>query len=237
MAQVLFSLIIPTYNEKENILRLIKELQKNLNSVKELYEIIAVDDNSPDGTGAAAEKAFRKNKNIRIFVRKKDRGLATAIFFGINKSKGDVVVGMDADFNHPPELIPQLSGKLIDADMVVASRFINGGGMEEKGRYFFTYFFNLFLKYLLGFPTMDNMSGYYAIKKPALLKLPLGKIYRGYGEYHLRLVYLAQKIGLKIKEIPVFYSKRNYGQSKSNLIKLFFSYLWTALNLKTGKNF
>ncbi|MFA6532835.1 MAG: hypothetical protein WCT22_02440, partial [Patescibacteria group bacterium] len=107
-----------------------------------------------------------------------------------------------------------------------------GGGMEDKVRYLFTYIFNLFLKRILGFPTMDNMSGFYAIKKEKLFQLSTSKIYQGYGEYHLRLVYLAKKYGLKIKEIPVFYPKRKYGHSKTNFLKMFFRYLFVAFDLK-----
>lgn len=79
---------------------------------------------------------------------------------------------------------------------------------------------------------MDNMSGFYAIRQEKLLKLPLKEIYRGYGEYHLRLVYSAKRKGFRIKEIPVFYNKRKYGKSKSNLPKMFFVYLVEALRLR-----
>ncbi len=225
------SIIIPTYNEKNNIILLLTYLVK----LKITKEIIIIDDNSPDNTSKEIKKHFKKNKQVKIFVRKKEKGLASAILHGIKKSKGDIIVGMDADFNHPPELIPKLIDNLKNNDLVIASRFIKGGGMEDRIRYIFTYIFNLFLKYILGFPTMDNMSGFYAIKKEKLNKLPLKEIYQGYGEYHLRLVWYAKKINFKIKEIPVFYQNRKYGKSKSNLIKMFFKYLYLALKLKLIK--
>lgn len=233
----MLSIIIPTYNERENIIRLIKTLRKNLEKSEEKYEIIIVDDNSPDNSAKEIRKEFKNNKNIRLFLRKKERGLATAILFGIKRSRGGIIVGMDADFNHPPEKVRELVSSLTHYDLVVASRFIRGGGMEKKTRYIFTFFFNWFLKNVLRFPTMDNMSGFYSIKKEAFLRLPIDRIYRGYGEYHLRLVYLANKYALKIKEIPVFYKKRKYGRSKSSLIKLFFQYLKVAfeLRLKNGQ--
>ena len=139
---------------------------------------------------------------------------------------------MDADFNHPPELLPKLIKETEKFDFVVASRFIKGGGMEDKIRYFFTFIFNFFLKNFLGFPTMDNMSGFYAIKKEKLNLLPLKKIYYGYGEYHIRLVWYAKNMYFKIKEVPVFYPKRKFGKSKSNLIKMFFRYLLVSFKLK-----
>lgn len=228
----MISIIIPTFNERENIVNLIHEIQLVLSESNIKYEVIVVDDNSPDQTALEIKKKFKSVKNIRLFVRKNIRGLASAILLGIKKSRGDVIIGMDADFNHPPEKIPELLSNLKQADLVVASRFIKGGGMEDKLRCFFTYVFNLFLKYILGFPTMDNMSGFYAIRKEKLFQLPINKIYTGYGEYHLRLVYLAKEQGFKIKETPVFYKKRACGMSKSNLIFLFLKYLWESLKLK-----
>ena len=222
------SIIIPTYNEKLNICLIIDKIIKKL---KDNFEIIVVDDNSPDKTANEVKRCFKNKNKIRVFVRKKQKCLSTAILFGIRKAKGKIIVGMDADFNHPPEIIPKLIKNIKKFDLVIASRFIKGGGMEDKFRYFFTYLFNLFLKHILGFPTMDNMSGFYAIKKEKLNLLPLKKIYRGYGEYHLRLVWYAKKMGFNIKEIPVFYPKRKFGKSKSNLIKMFFNYLFESLKL------
>lgn len=227
------SIIIPTYNEKNNLIKLIKEIEKKLK--KSAYEIIVIDDNSQDLTGKIAKKIFNKNKKIRIFIRKKERGLASAIFFGIKRSKEDVIIGMDADFNHPPKLIPKLIKNLKNNDLVIASRFIKGGGMEEKIRYFFTFLFNLFLKHILKFPIMDNFSGFYAIKKEKLKLLPLKTIYQGYGEYHLKLVWYAKEYNFRIKEIPVYYQKRQYGKSKSNLINIAIRYIFEAIKLKMKK--
>lgn len=226
------SIIIPTYNEKDNIILLIDEIKKICRSHNLSFEIIIIDDNSPDGTFDKLRKIFPKDLSVRIFKRVNKRGLATAILFGIKKAKGTYIIGMDADFNHLPDKITDLVDRLKNCDLVIGSRFIKGGGMEEKMRYFITYLLNIFLKYFLGFPVMDNLSGFYAIKKIKLLKLPISLIYRGYGEYHLRLVYLADKAGLKIIEIPVFYKKRRFGKSKSNLLILFIKYLWVSLSLK-----
>jgi dolichol-phosphate mannosyltransferase len=230
----MISIIIPTYNEKQNIIALLNEIKKRL--VGKNFEIIIVDDNSPDQTAQAIKTKFKKDKKIKVFVRKNERGLGTAILYGIKKSKGEIIIGMDADFNHPPQIIPNLIKNTKDADLVVTSRFINDGGMADRKRYFFTFLFNLFLKYFLGFPVFDNTSGFYAIKKSKLYQLPLEEIYRGYGDYHLRLVWYARKLGLKIKEIPVFYPKRKYGNSKSNLIKMFFQYFIVAFKLRFFQN-
>lgn len=229
--KVNFSIIIPTFNERDNILPLIKAI-KNLKFSNLNYEIIVVDDNSLDGTYQKVVKRYGKDKNIKAILRKNERGLATAILHGIKASKNNVIIGMDADFNHPPEFIPKLLKEIKDQDLVIASRFIKGGGMEEKKRYPPTFLFNWFLRHFLAFPTMDNMSGFYAIKKESLATLPMEEIYKGYGEYHLRLVYLAGKNNLSIKEIPVFYKKRASGKSKSNLPRMFVLYLKEAFKLR-----
>ncbi len=224
------SIILPTFNEKNNVCLLIAGIKNVLSNFE--YEVIMVDDNSPDGTYKKIAEEFEKDGYVRAILRKNERGLGTAILHGINNSRYPIIVGMDADFNHPPELIPQLLKEIENNDLIVASRFVKGGGMEEKRRYYPTLIFNNFLKHILGFPTMDNMSGFYAVKREKLLQLPLEKIYKGYGEYHLRLVYSAKKKGFRIKEVPVVYKKRKYGKSKSNLPKMFFLYLSEALKLK-----
>ena len=229
--QPLVSIIVPTYNERDNIIFLIKNISKILISHQILFEIIVVDDNSPDGTYANIKDKFLLNPLIRPFKRLKNLGLATAILYGICRARGSIIIGMDADFNHPPSLIPQLIGALDQSDFAVASRFIKGGSMKEPIRNLFTYIFNLFLKYFLGFPILDNLSGFYAIKKQTLYELPLKYIFQGYGEYHLRLLKSMQWRGLYISEIPVKYGRRRYGKSKSSLLTLFFRYVWIALQL------
>jgi dolichol-phosphate mannosyltransferase len=222
------SVIIPTYNEAGNIVQLVTQILKVVRTHDLQIEIIIVDDNSPDKTGVLALNKFKGEKRVKVYIRKKNRGLATAILYGIKKSSGDYILGMDADFNHNPKDIPRLVSRLKRNDLVVGSRFIEGGGMDDKLRYHFTYVFNLFLKKILHFPTTDNLSGFSIIERDKLYKLPLDFIYRGFGEYHLRLVYIAKINGLRISEVPVFYHKRFSGKSKSNLIILFFWYLYCS---------
>ena len=226
------SVIIPTYNESKNIARLVKVLARKL--AKYRFEILVVDDHSPDGTEQAIKEITQKQRRIRFLPHPPPRGLSESILYGVKKAKGKVLVGMDADFNHDPKVITKLIKKITDENfnLAVASRFIAGGGMDDKVRYYCTYLFNLFLRTVLGFPMTDNASGYYAIKTAKLKKMPLAHIFRGYGEYHLRLVYLAKETGLKAAEVPVYYQKRKYGQSKSNLWQMLFKYLGVATALR-----
>jgi dolichol-phosphate mannosyltransferase len=228
----MISVIIPTYNEKLNIGRLIDVLFKELASVD--FEIIVVDDQSTDGTIKLMEKKSSKNGRIRFLQNPPPKGLSRSILFGLKQAKGKIIIGMDADFNHDPKIINQLINKLKSEklDIVIASRFIKGGGMEDKLRFFLTKLFNQFLRLFLAFPSTDNASGYYAIKSNVLRQMPLDQIFIGYGEYHLRLVYLAKKMNLRMGEFPVFYRKRQYGMSKSKLLSMFFSYLKVAFQLR-----
>lgn len=230
----LVSVILPTYNEAEAIVPLAEHVSKVLTKEGYKHEILVVDDNSPDGTAEVVEKAGIKNKNIKVLVRTKNHGLALSIGDGIRHAKGDVIVGMDADGNHDPNdlgiLLAALKG---DVKLVVASRFVGEGGMKGW-RMGPTFLFNAMFR-LFGLPIWDNTSGYYAIAKSDLEQLGLKRIYYGYGDYHLRLVYFAHKAGWKIVEVPTQYQDRLGGQSKSKLVKMAFEYTIEAFKLRFGK--
>lgn len=232
--KIIVSIILPTYNEDKSILVLITRIINVFSSLKQNYqpEIIIVDDNSPDKTAYLVLKKYRLDKRIKVFIRKRVKGLGTAIGFGIKQSTGKIIIGMDADGNHTPEIIPFMLNKLKNNDLVVGSRFIKGGGGEDWQRQYASLIFNFVLKYFLGFPIWDNTSGFYAIKKKDLIRIGLDKIYYGYGDYHLRLVYLAKLCHYQLTEIPVYYQKRLGGQSKSILLKMVIIYFWEAIKLK-----
>lgn len=236
----MISIIIPTYNEKENSIPLISAIGKACTAHKIDYEIIIIDDNSPDGTGEYIQKNFVQNKQVRCFIRSIERGLGTAILYGISHAKGDIIVGMDADFNHPPEAIPTLVRALREqkGDMIVGSRFVKGGGMYGVIRSFGSRVVNAILRIVFGFPIHDNLSGYYAIHVLTLNKMNLKNIYSGYGEYHMRLVWhVSQVHKLHIHEVPVFFGKRLYGSSKSDLLNMLISYFKEAWALTRSQTY
>lgn len=223
------SIILPSYNERENLVRLIPSLRTTIQRMHQgNAEIIVVDDNSPDGTATVLRRKF--GNSITLVVRKNARGLGSAILTGLRVATGERIIGMDADGNHDPRSIPSLLNGLCTADLVVGSRFVPGGGMNDPFRCVTSRWFNRWLSHI-GFPVLDATSGYYAVRKNALAKLPLTTIYRGYGEYHMRLVWYAKKHGLRIGEIPVRYGNRRYGQSKSRLLIMLGTYTKTALRL------
>ena len=227
------SIIIPTFKEKGNISFLLDSILSLLKQYS--YEIIVVDENSPDGTGEIVEEYVKKSKGIYLYYHQGKPDLGDSILLGLRKATGKIIIGMDADFNHDPSVLPHLVEALKKADLAVASRFVKGGGMENKLRYTATYIFNLLLKIFFRYPIQDITSGYYAIWRDKLMMLPISDIYRGYGEYHLRLLHYASIRGYSIVRVPVFYKNRKYGRSKSRLLAMAFQYIRTSLEMVNKK--
>jgi dolichol-phosphate mannosyltransferase len=227
------SIILPAYCERENICQLIEAVEKSLIPDRWKVEILVVDDNSPDGTAMEVEKYTpRLGNQLTCMVRTGERGLATAILFGIRHSKADRIVVMDTDFNHSPANLPDLVRNLDRFDLVIGSRFIRGGGMEDRKRYLYSLAYNLFIQFILGQSVNDNLSGFFAIRRSVLFSMDLDSIFRGYGEYFIRLTYLARKRGFLICELPVFYTLRQHGISKSKFSSMIRDYTICALKLR-----
>lgn len=140
------SVVLPTYNERDNIVPLIAAIDRELTGVGISYEVVVVDDNSPDGTAQAVRDHYADRTNVRLFVRSEGRGLATAIAYGIRHAEGECVAVMDTDFNHDPALLPQMVRFLEYYDIIIGSRFTMGGGMEERWRYMASFVFNFFIR-------------------------------------------------------------------------------------------
>ena len=198
------------------------------------FEVIVVDDNSPDGTAEAVRKLSAQLPQVRVIVRTKDRGLGLSIGRGIEEAMGNIIIGMDADGNHDPEDMPNMLKHLSGATkLVVASRFKGDGGMQGW-RMLPTFLFNGMFR-LFGLPIWDNTSGYYAVAKTDLQQLGLKRIYYGYGDYHLRLVFYAAQAGWQMEEVPTTYQARLGGVSKSKLLQMALEYTKEAFRLRFGK--
>ena len=225
------SVILPTYNEAEAIVPHALHVSKVLTEAGYKHEVLVVDDDSPDGTAEVVRIARTKNKNIRILNRKTNHGLGLSIGEGVRSATGNIIIGMDADGNHDPEDMPNMLKHLSgETKLVVASRFKGNGGMTGW-RMIPTFLFNAMFR-LFGLPIWDNTSGYYAVHKSDLEKLGLKRIYYGYGDYHLRLVFFAAKAGWKMEEVPTTYQVRLGGASKSKLLKMAVEYTKEAFRLR-----
>jgi dolichol-phosphate mannosyltransferase len=228
------SVILPTYNERDNIVPLIEAIQTVLAKADITEDIVVVDDNSPDGTAQAVRDRFGDHLRVRVFVRQKEHGLATAIAHGIRQAMGDVVVVMDTDFNHDPVLLPQMIKFLEFYDIIIGSRFTMGGGMEEKWRYMASFIFNFFVRQILRTQISDNLCGFFSMRREKLLDMDLDHVFQGYGEYFMHFLFLAWRKGYHILEVPAFYRVRPAGQSKSRFFHMLYSYSLTAIKVRLG---
>ena len=229
------SVILPTYNEARNIVELINEILEHLSLATDEIEIVVVDDNSPDNTGKIARDTFSKDERVKVFIRTEEKGFATAIRHGMEKSTGDIIVIMDTDFNHNPKMLPQMVKFLEFYDIIGGSRFTMGGGMEPVFRYLGSFFYNMLIRIVLRTQIQDNLSGFFAMRREKLFALDFDKIFFGYGDYFFRLLFYAQRKNYKILEIPVVYQLRKYGKSKTNLISVFIKYSVALLKLRFKK--
>jgi len=211
------SIIIPTYNESQNILNV-------LNSIGDIIpkhvttEAIVVDDNSPDGTGKIVEDYLKNVKKIagytvEIIHRTTKNGLSSAILSGIQRATGDTIVIMDSDFSHPPQIIPKMieAFKQYQCDLVVASRYITGGDIHgwTTKRKLMSKIATIIAKKGLGVKTKDPMSGFFAFKKNIIKGLNFDAL-----GYKFLLELLVKTKGINIKEIPYTFENRKFGSSK-----------------------
>lgn len=224
------SIILPTFNEKKNILLLVNLIKQKLKNIDN--EIIIIDDNSPDKTAYACKKKFKNNKTIKILKNKKRLGFSESIHRGILNSSKKMIIVMDADFTHDPILIPKMLRLSKEYDVITGSRYCAGGLMEDQIHSHLSFFYNLLLKLILKTQVQDNLGGYFCISKKNLNKLPAKKIFFGYGEYFFRLLFFSLKKNFTILEIPAIYKKRKRGKSKSKFIYMFYKYFIEALKLR-----
>lgn len=220
-------MILPTYNERENIVQLVEQLAFYLKDYN--YEIIVVDDNSPDGTAEVAE-SMKSKYPIRVIRRPGKLGLTSAIYDGVLNARGDIVVVMDADLQHPPNLVPKLISKTDECDVVIASRYIEGGGIEE---------WSLIRKIIsIGAVILariivkecrsikDPVSGFFAIKK-SLLNSWKPLVPEGYKALVEILAVVKPK---RICEEPYIFKSRSKGSSKLGS-KILLSYIKLLVKL------
>lgn len=231
------SIILATYNERENICALIGAVRGRLAGSGLEAEVIVVDDNSPDGTAAAVKERCGGNPGVKLIVRTAERGLATAIRTGFAQAAGDVLVSMDADFSHAPDDVARLVEEAAHSDLVSGSRYLRGGGFEEPTIYrLYSVLINLFLRFVLGLRTTDNTNGFIALRRSLWEKLDLDRVFYGYGDFHFRLMYYAAKAGAVIREVPVVYKPRVHGRTKTQVFKHGWGYVVSALRVRFGRN-
>lgn len=229
----MISVVLPTYNEREGIAELIDEVLGVCRAAGLDAEVVVVDDDSPDGTAAHLLGTYRQEPRVRVHVRKGERGLATAIRKGLELARGEVVVVMDSDGNHDPALVPLMVRLAEEFDVVVGSRYVLGGGMlTSRLRYWLSYGFNLLIRAVLGLRIHDSLSGYLAFRPALLGRLQPARVFYGYGDYAIRLLYTLVRQGGRVLEVPTVYRFRKGGESKTRFLAYFWTYLGSVLRLR-----
>ncbi len=228
--------VIPTYNEADNLPKIVAEL---FSLDIEGLEILVVDDNSPDGTGQIADDlAERYPGQIHVIHRRAKLGLGTAYVAGFRyalEHRADYVVEMDADFSHSPLYIPQFLANIKDYDVVVGSRYVSGGQLDEKwglGRYLLSWWANsVYTRLILGLQVKDVTAGFKCFRRRVLEAIDLSIIHSGGYIFQVEMAYLCEKKGFRVLEIPIYFEDRRIGQSKmSMMVKL--EAAWRVWELK-----
>jgi dolichol-phosphate mannosyltransferase len=234
-------IVIPTYNEKENIIMLVDSLQLVFSQMPHDMNILFVDDNSPDGTGDLIKKKAAEHKNICLLTGVKN-GLGDAYIRGmeyaIGRLKADIVMEMDSDFSHNPEDIPRLVSGIEDgADFVIGSRYVRGGKIPDNWallRKMNSRWGNIFARYIAGLYTVrDCTAGFRAIRASVIKKIDLSSLkVRGYA-FQIALLHQAVSSGAAVEEIPVEFVDRLRGETKlgiPDVIEFLKNVFWIRFN-------
>ena len=214
------AVVIPTYNEKDNISRLVAKIEEAFSLHNLSGYILIVDDNSPDGTGAIAESLAKVYGNIRVIHRTSKLGIGSAYREGFKQAmalKCTAVIEMDADLSHDPTLIPSLISQIEKGyGVVVGSRYVKGGNIIGWSwtRRLISEGANLLARSVLGLSIFDATSGYRAYRASVLCELDLATIKSDGYVFQVEMIYRAQKEHFQISEIPITFVDRKLGKSK-----------------------
>ncbi len=208
--------VIPTYNEAENLPRLVSAL---FALPLDLHALI-VDDNSPDGTGRIADELAEKDRRVRVLHRPGKLGLRSAYLSGFRLAReggADAILQMDADFSHDPAKVAEMVACLKSCDMVLGSRYVKGGSVDAnwpRWRKGLSAFGNLYARTLLGLPLHDITTGFRLWRRETLAGIPLDRIQSNGYVFLVEMVYLAHCLEYRIEEVPIYFADRRWGKSK-----------------------
>lgn len=208
-------IIIPTYNELENLPRLLPEVLSKDDGI----DVLIVDDNSPDGTSAFVESQMKNNNRIHLIKRSSKQGLGTAYIAGFKyalQNGYDFVFEMDADFSHDPKEIPRFLDEIKNSDVVLGSRYINGVNVINwpMRRLLLSSFANLYTRFITGMPVHDATGGFKCFRIKVLQAIDLNKVKSNGYAFQIEMSFKAWKKGFKVKEIPIIFVDRVKGKSK-----------------------
>lgn len=225
-------IIIPTYNEKENVAKIIESAF----SVDESLNILIVDDNSPDGTARIVKDIRQNEPRVFLIEREGKLGLGTAYIAGFKfaiEKKYDYIFEMDCDFSHDPKEIPNFLEKIKDYDLVLGSRYLYGVTVVNwpLRRLFLSYAANVYTRIITGLKIKDATGGFKCFRREVLEAIDLDKVHSGGYAFQIEMTLKAWKKGFKIIEIPIIFVDRLEGQSKMSR-KVVFEAVWMVWKLR-----
>lgn len=232
-ARVLIS--ICTYNERENIRLLLPAIRQELPQAT----IMVVDDSSPDGTADVVNEFSRHDDKITLMLRRSKEGLGAAQLAAFREacaSESDYLINMDADFSHHPRHLPALVAGMAEADVVIGSRYVSGGGVVgwPASRRWMSFLVNLYSRLLLGIQARDTSGSFRCYRLDLLRKVDLDRVRsRGYA-FQEEILYRVQAAGARLKETPITFEDRRIGESKINW-KVAFVALWDMFCVALGR--
>lgn len=209
--------IIPTYNESENIPKIIPDVLQHSDDKNE-FNVLVVDDNSPDGTAQIVKDL--NNKNVFLIEREGKLGLGTAYVRGFKfaiENEFDLVFEMDADFSHDPKYLPEFLEKIDEGyDMVIGSRYVQGISVLNwpMGRLLLSYLANIYTRVVTGLKVKDTTAGFACYKVPSLAQIELDKVRSNGYSFQIEMKFKMMKKGFKLIEIPILFIDRRAGESK-----------------------
>ncbi len=211
------TIVIPTYNEAENLPKLVSALF----SLPLDLRLLIVDDNSPDGTGVLAEELSQKHPGrLEVLRRPGKMGLRSAYLNGFQKvldGDAEAVVQMDADFSHDPAALTEMVKRLETNDVVLGSRYVSGGSVDEKWpvwRKWLSAFGNFYARTILGLPLNDVTTGYRMWRSETLKQMPFERIQATGYIFLVEMIYLTHCLEFKVGEAPIYFADRRFGKSK-----------------------
>jgi len=208
-------IIIPTYNEKENIERLIEEIRK----LNRDFDVLIIDDNSPDSTGRIADDLAKRHSEVSVIHRPGKLGLGTAYITGFKyalENNYDLVFTMDADFSHQPKYLINLLEKARECDLVIGSRYIKDGRIKNwpLHRLILSRGANIYVRMVTGLPVSDSTGGFNCYRKKVLKKIDLDKVISDGYAFQIEMKHKLWKKGFSIREVPITFIDRTRGTSK-----------------------
>jgi dolichol-phosphate mannosyltransferase len=212
-------LVLPTYNEAENIRPLVAAALTQLESTGLEHRVLIVDDNSPDGTGAIADDLAAAHESVEVLHRARKQGLGRAYLHGFDvalKGGADLILEMDSDFSHDPTDIPRLIAAAGAADMALGSRYVPGGGIANWGamRRALSRGGSAYARWVLGLPVRDLTGGFKCLNRRVLEGVDLEGMHADGYAFQIELTYRAVKAGFSVAEVPITFSERRAGKSK-----------------------